>query len=443
MERNINMLNDVGKKPPKYSENNEVIGTELKERLNILKILYIDRKKPPTAFIKGVSPAKISTVKPENAASRFRKYRHDIVIAHLDILIDLAEQLRNVEYHALIVAVINENNTSTELKAVEKFVELFIFSPFNIEKVRKMFDKLSMIVLGQKGYRERQRIITSLIDINPSLIAVFGNDGLTYLNQSFERYFDVSSILEFREVYGEFVSCILNRPPHLLSDTDILPWAKEIAKSTEPCLIQIKIPRETEVSSFLVNSVHRNIFRNEYILSFTDITFLEKERAHYQFLAEYDGLTRIYNRRKIDSELEREIMRSLRYKEPLSLLMIDIDNFKFVNDIYGHQAGDVVLIEMAGIISERVRKTDIPGRYGGEEFLVIMPSTNVDYAFEIAERLRLFVEKYNFTKAGRVTCSIGVTSFKNNESIVSLLKRADDALYAAKHNGRNRTEKVL
>jgi diguanylate cyclase (GGDEF)-like protein len=437
------MFDDASKKQPKYSESNEVIGTELKERLDILKILYIDRKKPPAALIKGVKPARISRIRPENAAARFRKYRHDIVVAPLDILINLAEQLRNIEYHALIIAVINENNTSTELKAVEKFVELFIFSPFNIEKVRNMFDKLSMVVLGQKGYRERQRIITSLIDINPSLVAVFGNGGLTYLNQAFGQYFEVNSVLEFRESYGEFVSCIIDRPPQLVSDVDILPWAKEIAKTTTPCLIQMKAPKETEVSSFLVKSVHRNVFRNEYILSFTDITFLEKERAHYQFLAEYDGLTRIYNRRKIDKELEREILYSLRYKQPLSILMIDVDNFKFVNDIYGHQAGDVVLVEIAGVIGERVRRTDIPGRYGGEEFLVIMPSTSIDYAFEIAERLRVSVEKYNFTKAGRVTCSIGVTSLKNNENIVSLLKRADDALYAAKHNGRNRTEKVI
>jgi diguanylate cyclase (GGDEF)-like protein len=432
------------KKIPKHPYEDEGVAAKLSERLKILKILYISGEKLSSAFIHGVSPAKVSTVKPEHAAAKFCRQHYDIIVAPIKVMIELAERLRSVEYyHTPIITIVDKNDTIDDLKTVEEFVELFIFSPFSVEKVRRMFDKLSMVIFGQKGYRERQRIITALIDINPSLIAVFGKDGLIYFNQSFGRYFEVESVLEFKNSYGEFVSCVLDRPPQLASDADILPWAREIAKTTNPCLVQLKLPQEAEVSSVLLNSMYGNVARDEYILSFTDITFLEKEKAHYQFLAEYDGLTRIYNRRKIDKELEREVLRALRYKDCLSLMMIDVDNFKLVNDVHGHQVGDIVLIELANIISRRVRRTDIPGRYGGEEFLVIMPSTNLDYAAEIAERLRVFIEKYNFTKAGRTTCSIGVTSFKGDESISELLKRADDALYIAKRNGRNRTEKLV
>lgn len=135
--------------------------------------------------------------------------------------------------------------------------------------------------------------------------------------------------------------------------------------------------------------------------------------------------------------LEDEINRVQRYQTALSLIILDIDYFKSVNDTFGHQVGDSVLIEMSNILQENLRNTDLLGRWGGEEFLIICPHTDINGTKELAEHLRLKIEKYDFKVIGHKTSSFGVTSFKAGDTIESLLKRADDNLYKAKENGRN------
>jgi len=124
--------------------------------------------------------------------------------------------------------------------------------------------------------------------------------------------------------------------------------------------------------------------------------------------------------------------------------MVDVDRFKKVNDVLGHQAGDVVLRKIANILRSSVRACDVVGRYGGEEFLIVLPEVSLNKAVRIAERIRKKVEKSNLASNLRVTVSIGVAELKDSdESVNSLLKRADERLYLAKEKGRNRTEPEL
>ncbi len=158
-----------------------------------------------------------------------------------------------------------------------------------------------------------------------------------------------------------------------------------------------------------------------------------------------DPLTSLYNRRYFIAQAKKELTRSIRYPHPVALLMLDIDHFKDVNDQYGHLVGDEVLIEIANRIRRSLRKVDIPGRYGGEEFVVLLPETDLDEARQAAERLRLSITTKP-TNTSRltvlVTVSIGVASMFTGESLTmnELIERADLALYHAKQNGRNRVE---
>ncbi|HYS70240.1 MAG TPA: diguanylate cyclase [Gemmatimonadaceae bacterium] len=156
-----------------------------------------------------------------------------------------------------------------------------------------------------------------------------------------------------------------------------------------------------------------------------------------------DGLTQIENRRSLEDRLHDMWQHSVRLHEPIALVMCDIDKFKTVNDQYGHQAGDSVLKEFAQLLKGEAREIDRVGRYGGEEFLLILPGTVLDAAVTFAERLREKVEKHTFTYAGGTLCrtmSCGVAGsphprVKDQEA---LLKASDDALYVAKETGRNR-----
>lgn len=155
-------------------------------------------------------------------------------------------------------------------------------------------------------------------------------------------------------------------------------------------------------------------------------------------LASKDSLTNIFNRRMLEEFINQEIIKSKRYKYNLSLIMIDIDHFKDVNDRFGHQTGDEVLVKLAEIISLNIRKADIFGRWGGEEFIVLLPETNLDEAYIVAENIRQKVQEYAFDKVGTKTVSLGISEFRQNEDILELIKRADDAMYEAKRTGRNK-----
>jgi two-component system cell cycle response regulator len=158
-------------------------------------------------------------------------------------------------------------------------------------------------------------------------------------------------------------------------------------------------------------------------------------------MAVTDGLTNLANRKQLDSILADEISRARRYGRSLSVLMLDIDHFKSINDTYGHLAGDCVLTGLASTLQKRLRPNDRLGRYGGEEFCAILPETPLANALRIAEDLRALVETHAFVtdhKEIRVTISVGIATLQNEADRSELYRRADEKLYTAKHAGRNR-----
>jgi diguanylate cyclase (GGDEF)-like protein len=161
-----------------------------------------------------------------------------------------------------------------------------------------------------------------------------------------------------------------------------------------------------------------------------------------QRLASRDELTRALNRRALIAALERERSRAERSGTPFCIAMIDLDHFKVVNDTFGHAAGDAVLRAVADTVHETMRATDVFGRYGGEEFLLILVGTPPQTALEAVERVRLAVAARDWRAIvpdARVTMSAGIAGFRKGETVEQLLHRADLALYQAKHTGRNRT----
>jgi len=165
---------------------------------------------------------------------------------------------------------------------------------------------------------------------------------------------------------------------------------------------------------------------------------IEKERA--EKLSITDRLTGLNNRLKLDEFLADEMNRAKRYKHHLSVIIFDLDHFKQVNDTYGHQVGDEILVSVADLTRENTRTSDVAGRWGGEEFMIICPETELSGAKVIAEKLRQVIERYDFPTVGHKTASFGVASVKSDENEDGVMQRADDALYRAKNAGRNRVE---
>jgi diguanylate cyclase (GGDEF)-like protein/PAS domain S-box-containing protein len=181
------------------------------------------------------------------------------------------------------------------------------------------------------------------------------------------------------------------------------------------------------------------------VIAFHDISEQKKYQESLQTIntllerqASTDALTGIYNRLKFTKLLAQEISRARRYQSPMSIIMFDIDKFKDINDTFGHQSGDSVLIDMARVVTASIRGTDIFARWGGEEFMVIAPGCMIDQGAQFAEMLRQRVDKAIFTIPRAVTASFGVAAFRPDDTEISLTNRADQALYKAKEQGRNR-----
>jgi len=193
------------------------------------------------------------------------------------------------------------------------------------------------------------------------------------------------------------------------------------------------------VAFLLILHRSRTIKKTNRLLASLNKEIQEKNIA-LEHLARTDKLTELYNRVKLDETLISESRRANRFAHDFGIILLDIDYFKKVNDEFGHQIGDKVLQEFSHIIKSNSRSTDIVGRWGGEEFLIISTETNLDKLLLLANKLRDKICGYKFINGKYKTASFGLSIYRKNEDIKSLIKRADEALYNAKKNGRNRIE---
>ena len=208
--------------------------------------------------------------------------------------------------------------------------------------------------------------------------------------------------------------------------------------------------KELELEKHIRNTIYLSLFLLVMFSLLVVVVFyrisnqvyneIKKNEQKLKLLATIDELTGAYNRRAFLELIKKNSYRSKRYNEHLSLMIFDIDFFKKINDTYGHGVGDHVLKSLVRVVFENIRQEDLLARWGGEEFIILMPQTSLKSAFDLAERLRKNIEKYEFPKVGRVTVSLGLAEFSSKDDIESFIKRADDALYTAKGNGRNRVE---
>ncbi len=159
-------------------------------------------------------------------------------------------------------------------------------------------------------------------------------------------------------------------------------------------------------------------------------------------IVDTDGLTNIYNRRKIESLINLEIKRSNKYSNDLSIIFFDIDDFKKINDKFGHKIGDKILINLSKVVSNSIRKNDYFGRWGGEEFVIILPNTTIIKAEEIADKIKNTIYTYNFEIDKNISCSFGVTQFQSNDDEDSIITRVDNAMYEVKKDGKNSVKVV-
>lgn len=279
----------------------------------------------------------------------------------------------------------------------------------------------------------QERYIHTILDSQINIVVVTDGKEIIYANQAFFDYFGYQDLKAFRKDHA----CVCDyfeigeSNEYLQPEMDGELWTDYLIRYPKK-EHKAKMTIREQMSIFSVHS-QKMQYDDEirHVVVFTDVTRLNE-------LATQDALTRVANRFQFDKVLEHSIRVSGRYGRPLSMLLIDIDHFKSVNDQYGHLIGDEVLKKVARLLTENIRKSDSAARWGGEEFVILLPNSDIVSALKLAESLRMRIEGDDFEPAKRVTCSIGVAQWHEGEDSDAFLRRIDAKLYTAKEGGRNR-----
>ncbi len=314
--------------------------------------------------------------------------------------------------------------------------------------------KAEQLRMSEKILRESEKHIRVLFNSGNDPIFVYEIDSISGGPQG--HFLEVNDVACSRLGYSRR-ELLLKRPEDIIAAdaaTNSMPNFK-IAFNRKAVYTNTYLTRNGEPFPVEINAQVFELYDKTLFFSMArDITERKKaeadlELAHAQLalrnaelelISITDRLTGLYNRRKLDEVLTREIARATRYTEALSVIILDIDHFKAVNDQYGHQTGDLVLTEIASLLQSGVRETDILGRWGGEEFLIVCPNTSLEGSAVLAEHLRQMIQTLELTGVGHKTCSFGVAQMASEEPINAMIARADSALYRAKNGGRNRVE---
>jgi two-component system, cell cycle response regulator len=323
----------------------------------------------------------------------------------------------------LTEAIILTGNASMEsaIEATRQGAYSYLLKPYQMD------DLLRNIQHGVERQQTREELLrlASFPRLNPNPIIEINPAGeITYLNPATERLLpDLRSKGLSHPLLNGLAGLMATlresqRQEELLREVEILGTTYELHIS---CVLDVDLIR-----IYAMNITRRKVAEEKIYL-----------------LATTDSLTGIANRREFARILEGEIDRAKRYGTPLSLIMYDLDSFKQVNDSYGHDLGDYVLQSVTRLVNEHIRSVDVAARWGGEEFIVLMPQSALAAARTAAEKLRQVIAKHRFDKVNNVTASFGVAEFAPQDESKSLLKRADEALYQAKARGKNRVESLV
>jgi diguanylate cyclase (GGDEF)-like protein len=291
--------------------------------------------------------------------------------------------------------------------------------------------QISRLENEDKEKEKNIKLLQNIIDQQENLIILTDGYKILRANRAFREFCQTD----------DFEDC--NISSLFISSKGLFVPKKGESSWIEQILKLPKIDRkvsifDTKISEPKIFKVQiSNLEDSTYVVTFIDITQSVFEMEKYRFYATHDLLTKLFNRAYLEDSIKHFIDMSHRYLGTLSILMLDLDHFKEINDTYGHQRGDEALKLFSHMIDSETRKSDIVARWGGEEFVILLPNTTSDKAELIAENLRKKCKELDFYDE-KITVSIGVTGLRGSDTLETLMKRVDEALYQAKREGRDR-----
>ncbi len=303
----------------------------------------------------------------------------------------------------------------------------------------KLIEKEQALKAETEAKKETEAFAYEILNSDQNLIAVTTPSEVLFLNSAMLEFLGLESLSAFLDEYQSLERFFSQNPDFIEEMQYQGSWIDTMLSIPSSRPIHMKALRSRVKHIFNLQIKRLETKEERYVFIFSDVTELEEARSYYKEMAIMDHLTQLYNRFYFVEAMKKTCALAKREHRNICILMLDIDHFKRINDTYGHQVGDEVLKTFAHLMKKRLRESDIVARWGGEEFIVLLPSTTAIEALEVAEYLRQEIEKFPFPVVEHVTCSLGLSQYRDNDTLDGLIKRSDDALYEAKEMGRNRT----
>jgi len=439
-----------------------------KSFLKNINVLYVEDEEDvlelTSSFLSKFVHSVVIARNGEEGLELFKKHMNDASLENIDLIItDInmpkmngLEMLKEISIvdHLIPSIVTTAHNDSSFLKeAINQRVRGYVSKPLNMHKLvdsillvsepKYLKDRLEKLNKELELKVEKKTFtLKSILDAQDNLILVLNDDCSFEVNQTLLDFFGYKDLNEFSAKHA-CISELFMTKENCFTAQNCETWTDEIMQLEDSKRIVVMKNTQDKDVIFRVN-IKSFIFKTKHsVISFTDITDLQHYTYELQYKATHDTLTKLLNRQKFNDELDKEIIRENRYKHGLSVMMLDIDDFKIINDTYGHDVGDIVLKDISKIIQESIRVTDDACRWGGEEFTVLLPETDLEETFKIADHLRKKIESYQNDKLeSNITVSIGIAQFKIEEDDMNtFVKKADLAMYNAKKTGKNKVVK--
>lgn len=414
------------------------------EYSNNLKILCIDNNaEEKSYYTKTLAHYSPDITFLNNGLEAFDLYKEnsfDIIISEIcEYTFDFAQKIKEIDPFQPIIIRTKEANSDDMLKSFDLDLDAYLLKS---DEDEKFLSKINYIIkkysLRNKNIKKR-KTLENIFHSQSGIAILTDFENISFASKSFLDFFHLNVPNEIFNRYENILDIFIPHEEYIHGRTKE-EFLKRFESAKAIDKIVLILGQDFNPKAFHIHLDKVSESEDLYIISLSNISFMQEKTIEISHKAYVDGLTNVYNRNKFEERFAYEFTKYQRYKDTFCIAVLDIDHFKKFNDTYGHLIGDEVLILLAEKINNNIRNTDTFARWGGEEFVVLMPNTNIDEAKIFCEKLRVLVEDICHITAGKITCSFGITQIKGNDSLKSIFKRCDEALYNAKANGRNRVE---
>jgi diguanylate cyclase (GGDEF)-like protein len=407
--------------------------------LKEISILYVDDNEDSLAIVREYLEHRVKHFytfsNPLDAVKEYKSLRPDIVICDIRMPLkngfEVIKEIRAISPNVKVIYTSAYSTKDYILKSLKDDADDFISKPILEQEILLSIQKVARLVYKNRKVNSYYKFIKLILDSQDNLVVVASDGGMVECNQQVLNFFGYKSYKDLKSDYN-CISSLFIKDRNFIYKKEVFSWLDDIMMK-QPAKVKMVDSKKRE-HIFLVKATPF-IFNDKnphYIVTFTNITDIEEQKSRLETLSLLDPLTGVYNRVHFNHMLKKHSMIYKKDKKEFSIILIDIDNFQKVNDEFGYLSGDRVLIDISYELRKQVRSDDILARWGGEEFIILLPNTNKKLAITIANRINKHMNECDFSvdECGEcsITCSMLITSAKDGDNENTIISRVENEI---------------